>query len=94
MRKWYVVTRGRVPGVYHEWDDCFEQVISFSGCSFKSYKTREEAEARWMKHLEDEPKKNPMKTLMTNRTKTSTVLQTGVVLLITVISVLFYLFFR
>jgi ribonuclease HI len=46
MRKWYVVTRGRVPGVYDEWDNYSQHVIGLSGCSFKGYKTREEAEAR------------------------------------------------
>jgi viroplasmin and RNaseH domain-containing protein len=93
LRKWYVVTRGRVPEVYDKWDDCSQQVIGFSGCSFKGFKSREEAEARWMNHLEEERKKNPMKTVMINRMKTFTVIPAGAGLL-TVISVLFYLFFR
>jgi hypothetical protein len=47
-----------------------------------------------MNHLEEERKKNPIKTVMINRTKTFTVLPAGAGLLIIVISVLFYLFFR
>jgi viroplasmin and RNaseH domain-containing protein len=67
-------------------------MIGFIGCSFKGFKSREEAEARWMNHLEEERKKNPMKTVI-NRMKTFTEISAGAGLL-TVISVLFYLFFR
>ncbi|KAK1664832.1 hypothetical protein QYE76_052991 [Lolium multiflorum] len=42
----YVVYKGRVPGVYEEWQDCLEQVHKFSGNSYKGYATREEAVAQ------------------------------------------------
>ena len=66
-KKWYVVYKGWVPGVYDEWDDCLKQVNKFKGNSYKGYKTREQAEARWMNHLresEENRRKNWMKTLI------------------------------
>ena len=79
MAKWYVVFKGRVPGVYDEWEDCLKQVTKFSGNYYKGYKTIAEAEARWMNHLleEERIKKNRMKTFA---------------VLLTVIAVLLYLF--
>ncbi|KAK1627406.1 hypothetical protein QYE76_001721 [Lolium multiflorum] len=44
----YVVYKGRVPGVYEEWQDCLEQVHKFSGNSYKGYATREEAVAHFL----------------------------------------------
>lgn len=41
--KWYVVYRGRSPGIYNDWTLCQEQVDGFSGSSYVSFKTREEA---------------------------------------------------
>ncbi len=35
--KAYVVWRGRKPGVYRTWDDCWAQVRGFSGAQYKSY---------------------------------------------------------
>ncbi|MEN9217414.1 MAG: ribonuclease H family protein [Gloeomargarita sp. DG_2_bins_126] len=35
--KAYVVWRGRRPGVYRTWADCWEQVQGFSGARYKSY---------------------------------------------------------
>lgn len=58
---WYVVYRGRVPGVYEEWEDCLQQVSNFSGNSYKGYKTRELAVAKWRRHIW---KKNRMKIIM------------------------------
>ncbi|KAL7436258.1 hypothetical protein ACHAXM_005212 [Skeletonema potamos] len=43
--KWYAVSKGRVPGIYETWDECRAQTAGFSGAIFKSYKTRDEAEA-------------------------------------------------
>ena len=57
---WYVVYRGRVSGVYEEWEDCQQQVVNFSGNSYKGYKTRELAVAKWRRHLW---KKNRMKII-------------------------------
>ena len=48
---WYVVYKGRVPGVYDDWEDCRRQVHRFSGNSYKGYNTMEEAEARYTRYL-------------------------------------------
>jgi ribonuclease HI len=74
---WYMVCRGWVPGVYHEWEDCQKQVHKFSGNSYKEYTTREEAVAKWRNHLWE---KNRMKMLFV------------IPLLLTVIAGGFYLF--
>ncbi|KAK1647216.1 hypothetical protein QYE76_065021 [Lolium multiflorum] len=58
----YVVYKGRVPGVYEEWQDCLEQVHKFSGNSYKGYATREEAVAQWRAHVGK--KKNRLKFLV------------------------------
>ena len=46
-KKWYVVYKGKVPGVYEHWEDCLKQVNGFEGNSYKGYKTKKEAEAQW-----------------------------------------------
>jgi ribonuclease HI len=58
-KKWYVVLKGKVSGVYDDWDDCLVQVNKFLG---NSYKTKEEAEARYKKHLSKKEECGRMKT--------------------------------
>ena len=43
--KYYVVKKGRKPGIYTSWDACKRMVDGFSDAVYKSFKTREEAEA-------------------------------------------------
>lgn len=43
--KWYAVAKGRSPGLYQTWDECKAQVAGFSGAIFKSFKTRDDAQA-------------------------------------------------
>jgi ribonuclease HI len=50
-KKWYVVLKGKILGVYVDWDDCLVQLDEFPGNSYKGYKTKEEAESRYKKHL-------------------------------------------
>uniref|UniRef100_A0A6C0GZV3 Ribonuclease H n=1 Tax=viral metagenome TaxID=1070528 RepID=A0A6C0GZV3_9ZZZZ len=42
--KYYVVIKGRVPGVYDTWKECSKQVFKYSHAHYKSYKTKKEAE--------------------------------------------------
>ncbi len=42
-QKYYVVWRGREPGVYDTWAECQAQISGFSGPEFKSFSRREEA---------------------------------------------------
>lgn len=43
----YVVVKGRVPGVYTEWEKCQAQVNGFRGNEYKSYDTLRDAEKAW-----------------------------------------------
>jgi ribonuclease HI len=41
--KFYVVKKGRVPGIYTTWAECLRQVDKFAGAVYKSYQSQEEA---------------------------------------------------
>jgi len=43
-QKFYVVWKGKKPGVYTKWEDCQQQIKGFEGAQYKSFKTRELAE--------------------------------------------------
>ena len=43
--KWHAVAKGRVPGIYQTWDECKAQTAGFSKAIFKSFKTRDDAQA-------------------------------------------------
>ena len=43
--KYYVVKKGKVPGIYLTWEACKKMVDGYSGAVYKSFKTQEEAEA-------------------------------------------------
>ncbi|HLQ72157.1 MAG TPA: ribonuclease H family protein [Bacillota bacterium] len=43
-KKFYVVWKGRKPGIYTSWDACKEQVHGFQGAEYKAFPTKEEAE--------------------------------------------------
>ena len=42
--KYYVVWRGREPGVYYTWEECQQQVKGFPAAAYKSFKTEAEAQ--------------------------------------------------
>ena len=44
-KKFYAVKQGRKTGVFLTWDDCKKQVMGYPGAIYKSFGTREEAEA-------------------------------------------------
>lgn len=44
-KKFYGVKSGREPGIYETWAECQKQIHGFSGAAYKSFLTREEAEA-------------------------------------------------
>ncbi|MFQ9923836.1 MAG: viroplasmin family protein [Beduini sp.] len=52
MAKFYAVKNGKVPGIYSTWEACKKQVTGFSGAVYKSFTTKEEAEA----FIKDQPK--------------------------------------
>lgn len=45
--KYYVVWVGREPGIYTDWDSCRAQVNGAPGARYKSFATRQEAEAAY-----------------------------------------------
>lgn len=42
--KFYAVKKGRVPGIYLNWEECQNNTKGFSGAVFKSFTVRDEAE--------------------------------------------------
>lgn len=44
-KKFYAVRKGRETGIFLTWDECRERVAGFSGAEYKSFPTRQEAEA-------------------------------------------------
>lgn len=44
-KKFYVVWHGRETGIFTDWNSCKKQVEKFAGARYKSFPTREEAEA-------------------------------------------------
>ena len=36
-KKFYVVWKGRKPGIYKTWPECQEQIVSFAGAQYKSF---------------------------------------------------------
>ena len=50
----YVMYKGKVPGVYDDWEECRRQVHRFSGNSYKGYTTRAEAEEEGAEEEPDE----------------------------------------
>ena len=43
--KYYAVKKGRNPGIYTSWDSCLKEVKGYPNASYKSFKTKEEAQA-------------------------------------------------
>jgi ribonuclease HI len=52
-QKFYVVWKGRKPGVFTTWQECSAQVIGFNGAEYKSFENREAAEAAFRSAYED-----------------------------------------
>lgn len=45
IAKFYVVKKGRKPGIYSTWEECQAQVSGFAGAAFKAFATRKDAQA-------------------------------------------------
>lgn len=45
MSKYYAVAVGRVPGIYTNWPEAQKQVMKFKNAKYKSFATKQEAEA-------------------------------------------------
>jgi len=53
-QKWYVVWNGVTPGIYSRWEDCQKQVTGFKGARFKSFPSKQLAEAAYEDERRDE----------------------------------------
>ena len=60
-QKFYVVWKGRKPGVYLTWDECKKQTDGFSGAKHKSFETLEEAEKAFGESKKTKGMKKPEK---------------------------------
>ncbi|KAA6346142.1 Ribonuclease H [termite gut metagenome] len=47
-QKYYVVWKGRTPGIYTSWNDCIFQIKGYEGAKYKSFDTRGEAERAYI----------------------------------------------
>jgi hypothetical protein len=47
MASYYVVFKGRVPGIYLSWQECSKHVLHFKGAVHKRYNTYDEAVAAY-----------------------------------------------
>jgi len=52
-QKFYVVWKGRKPGIYTSWTECEAQVNGFTGAEYKAFPTREMAENAFRNKYED-----------------------------------------
>ncbi len=48
-KKYYVVWQGNTPGIYERWEECQKQVIGVAGAQYKSFESREAAEAAFQR---------------------------------------------
>ena len=79
----YVMYKGKVPGVYDDWEECRRQVHHFSGNSYKGYTTRAEAESRYARYRAGERRER-----WRNRMKTSLIVMMLIVMTIALLCVM------
>ncbi len=70
-KKFYVVWQGRETGIFTDWDTCKKQVDAFAGAKYKSFKTREEAEAAFNGGVKNTVKNTALKNGAPAKKKTS-----------------------
>jgi len=68
QRKFYVVVKGRTPGIYNTWPECEAQTKAFSGAVFKSFTTMQDAN-KYLKEETEKLKGLPIKTNDLKRTE-------------------------
>jgi ribonuclease HI len=66
-QKYYVVWKGRQPGIFSTWDECRKQVEAFTGAEYKSFETKALAE----KAFQENSKKHIYQTPISAKGKTS-----------------------
>lgn len=66
QQKYYVVWKGKNPGVYLTWQECKQQVDGYPGALYRSYRTKNEAKAAFKEGF------TPKKETITRGTKSTT----------------------
>ena len=72
--KFYVVWRGKKPGIYNSWEDCQKQVMGFEGAHYKSFGSSKEAEAAFKQSYWDIVGKKGKKDLTKLRSRDKPIL--------------------
>ena len=67
-KKFYAVAVGRKPGIYTTWDECKKQVNKYEGNVYKSFTSKDEAEAFMNGYKSTKPKKKIKKLKSKNKT--------------------------
>lgn len=63
-KKYYVVWKGKNPGIYDNWDDCKAMISGFEGAQYKAFSSFAEAKTAFDKTFSDYKGKKPLeKTL-------------------------------
>lgn len=66
-KKWYVVWKGREPGIYDNWPEAEAQVKGFPGAIHKSFESKAEAECALIESaVENLPKKKEKRVVNSN----------------------------
>ena len=60
--KYYVVWKGRKPGIYTDWATCKKMVDGFDGAAFKSFTSLPEAENAYESHSSPSQKLKSLST--------------------------------
>lgn len=68
-KKFYVVWKGKKPGVYSSWKVCKEQIDGFEGAQYKSFLSIDEAEQAFKGKYEDYKGKDSKKVKLTEAEK-------------------------
>jgi len=68
-KKFYVVWKGKNPGVYTSWNACKKQIDGFEGAQYKSFVDENDAELAFTKTFKDYKGKNTKKKTLTTKEK-------------------------
>ncbi|TNF71165.1 MAG: ribonuclease H [Bacteroidetes bacterium] len=60
--KYYVVWKGKKPGIYENWNDCKKQIQGFEGARYMGFPEKEEARAAFDKSYEETLKARKVKS--------------------------------
>ena len=77
--KFYVVWKGKEPGIYHTWNECKAQVDGFAGAAYKAFPTLMEAEIAYKEHFAQHIYKKSKETTPKNHAHAGTPIHDSIV---------------